>query len=170
MVRKNPLTGEVAPIMTTSDFRNSHSITGFCGIDHRSVPVWYKIRKETNDAEQFRRDIEDAIATGFLLSGDVIVLDNATIHTGRENYILVDWLWRYFGIFVLFLPTRTPEWNPIELVWNTLVQRLRRVDLELLREQFGTDCAAHAAFDILNGMTHEEVAKFYRSCYMGFLI
>ena len=32
-------------------------MTGFCGIDYRSVPVWYKIRKETNDAEQFRRDI-----------------------------------------------------------------------------------------------------------------
>ena len=169
LVRKNPSTGEVAPIMTTSDFRNTHSITGFCGIDERSVPVWHKIRKETNDAEQFKRDVEEAISTGFLLSGDVVVLDNATIHTGGENYILVEWLWEYFGIFVLFLPTRTPEWNPIELVWNTLVQRLKRVDLRQLRQQYGTDCAAHASVDILNEMTHEEIAKFYRSCYMGFL-
>ena len=169
LVRKNPSTGEVAPIMTTSDFRNTHSITGFCSIDERSVPVWYKIRKETNDAVQFKRDIEEAIATGFLLSGDVVVLDNATIHTGGDNYILVEWLWEYFGIFVLFLPTRTPEWNPIELVWNTLVQRLKRVDLRQLRQQYGTDCAAHASVDILNEMTHEEIAKFYRSCYMGFL-
>ena len=118
---------------------------------------------------QFKRDIEEAIATGFLLSGDVVVLDNAKIHTGGENYILVEWLWEYFGIFVLFLPTRTPEWNPIELVWNTLVQHLKRVDLRQLRQQYGTDCAAHASVDILNEMTHEEIAKFYRSCYLGIL-
>ena len=35
---------------------------------------------------------------------------------GQENYIMMDWLWIYFGIIVLFLPTRTPEWNPNELV------------------------------------------------------
>jgi hypothetical protein len=32
-VRRNPITGEVPAVTTTPDFRNTHSITGFCGID-----------------------------------------------------------------------------------------------------------------------------------------
>ena len=31
-VRRNPATGHVAPIMTESDFRNTHSVTGFCSM------------------------------------------------------------------------------------------------------------------------------------------
>ena len=71
---------------------------------------------------------------------------------------------------MLFLPPRCPEWNPIELVWNTLVQRLRTEKIAVLRERYGTkDMCARAAKDILDGMTHDLVKKFYDSCYKGVL-
>ena len=133
--RRNPLTGEVPPIITSPNFKNTHSITGFCGIDRRTNPVWYRIHKFTNDAEQFRDDVEAAIRDGFLQPRDILVLDNATIHTGKDNKVLAESLWDSFSIYVLFLPPRTPEWNPIELVWNTLVQRIGKYPLSRLREK-----------------------------------
>ena len=169
-VRRNPITGEVCSFPTPSDFRNTHSITGFCGIDRGTKPVWYRIHKETNDSEEFMSDIEAAVATEFLVPGDVLVLDNVAYHTGKKNHILEQWLWSRFSIFVLFLPPRCPEWNPIELVWNTLVQRLRTEKIAVLRERYGTkDMCARAAKDILDGMTHDLVKKFYDSCYKGVL-
>ena len=43
-----------------------------------------------------------------------MVLDNAAIHTGKENTVVEDYLWDTYGIFLLFLPARAPEWNPME--------------------------------------------------------
>jgi hypothetical protein len=42
-VRRNLLTGEVPSVMTSSDFRNTYAVTGFCGIDVRTCstqPFW----------------------------------------------------------------------------------------------------------------------------------
>ncbi len=44
------------------------------------------------DAEIFALEIEDAIASKFLRAGDVLVMDNAANHTGKENTVLEDWL------------------------------------------------------------------------------
>ena len=83
-----------------------------------------------NDLAAFLDNVIEAIVDGFLVEGDVLVLDNATIHTGKANDAMVDWLWERHGIFVAFLPTWSPELNPIELVWNYLVQKLRSYPLE----------------------------------------
>jgi transposase len=123
--RRNVLTGEVPASFTPSDFRNTYPIIGFCCIDERTTALHYRIHDEPNDAEQFGIEIENALARGFFRAGDILVLDNAAIHAGGENQVLPEWLWRRFGIFLLFLPTRTPEWNPQELVWRHLVQRLK---------------------------------------------
>ena len=112
-------------------------------------------------------DIEGAVASRFLSAGDVLVLDNASYHTGKGNNILANWLWKYFGVFVMFLPARTPEWNPIELVWATLVKRLKSFPLCNLYKRMGVDSVAYAANKILGEITHQEVAKFYRHCYKG---
>mmetsp|Transcript_26591 Transcript_26591/g.40981 ORF Transcript_26591/g.40981 Transcript_26591/m.40981 type:complete len:142 (+) Transcript_26591:650-1075(+) len=51
-VRRDVLTGVVPASLTTSDFRNTYTITGFCGIDPRSTPVWYNIHDDTNGASE----------------------------------------------------------------------------------------------------------------------
>lgn len=169
LVRRDPRTGDVPDIYTDGDFRNTHTLTGFCCIDSRTNPVWYRIHKETNDSEQFRYDIEGAVAGGFLLPGDVLVLDNVAYHSGKDNYILADWLWKDHGVFVLFLPARTPEWNPIELLWAHLVMKLRTYDLKKLRRRMGIDASAWAAKDILDKVSHGKIARYYRRCYRGIL-
>lgn len=56
-----------------------------------------------------------------LPNGAVIVLDNATFHKTAETKLLV----QKYGFQILFLPTYSPDLNPIENCWHTLKSRLR---------------------------------------------
>jgi hypothetical protein len=73
--------------------------------------------------------IEAAIAIRFLRAGNILVLDNAANHTGKGNTVLKNWLWEEHSAVVLFLPAQALEWNPIELTWNCLTQRLKYFNL-----------------------------------------
>ena len=161
--RRNVFTGQVPPNLTLSDFRNTYSVVGFCGIDVRTTPLRYEVNSGNNNAENFQLVVRNAVATGFLLSFDVLVLDNAAIHTGGGNSGLGDWLWEDHRILLLLLPARTPEWNPIEMVWNILVQRLRTFSLELSMVR-GQHSLVKAAQIILDNVTHAEVDGCFRKC------
>jgi len=172
-VRRNPITGDVPAIHTESDFRNTYNITGFCGMDQRTNPVWFKIQRSqdgNNNSDTFFDIIVEAIMDGFLRTGDVLVLDNAPIHTGGDNTVLADWLWSRFEIFIAWLPTRSPELNPIELVWSYLVSQLKAYNLTSMRENMrasgcSTDAVAYVAKEILDSVTHEHVWKCFKHCY-----
>ena len=166
-VRRNIFTGEVPGIITHPDFRMTYSITGFCGIDRRVSPLRYGITLNNNNSESFSTNVVLAVSSGFLQQGDVLVADNATIHSGGVNSDLEQWLWDNFQVFLLWLPARTPEWNPIELVWNILVARLGTYSLEVARSIPGSHSLVVAADIILRGITHEEVQACYeKSGYM----
>jgi hypothetical protein len=111
------------------------------------------------DADLFSLEIESAIASRYLQAGDVLVLDNASNHTGKGNTVLEDWLWEDHMVLVLFLPARAPEWNPIELMWNCLTQRLRNFDLSNVS---GSHRVVKAAMNILDTITHDEIYRFYK--------
>ena len=88
--------------------------------------------ENNHDSVSFRLFIEEAIATAWLRPYDVLVCDNTTIHLQRYNGNLADLLWNILAldgeplrILLLPLPTRSPELNPIELVWNIMVQRVK---------------------------------------------
>ena len=105
--------------------------------------------------------------TDVVVVAAVLVADNATIHSGGVNSDLEQWLWDNFQVFLLWLPARTPEWNPIELVWNILVARLGTYSLEVARSIPGSHSLVVAADIILRGITHEEVQACYeKSGYM----
>lgn len=159
-VRKSVLTGEVPAILTHPDFRERYTIVGFCGIDPRVSPVRYGISLNTNDASSFSGQILMAIHSGWLLPGDIFVLDNAAI----RKVALGD-----FQIFLLYLPARTPEWNPIELIWNILVQRLNVFCLHLARRLIsGSGSLVVATKLVMDNITHEEVRGCYRKC--GYIV
>ena len=161
-VRRDPITGEVPSIITDSDFRNTYTIIGFCGVDTSAPPFFFNLNQFTNDSEAFSIAVEEAIIAGFLKSGDILVMDNAAIHVFGENDVLVDFLWENFGIHVLMLPTRSPELNPIELLWQILVQRLKSINLDPSR--YMQHRVAYQAANIMNGFTHFDVAKCYQHC------
>ncbi|KAL7545645.1 hypothetical protein ACHAWF_009010 [Thalassiosira exigua] len=159
--RRDVVTGHVPCVITDPDLRNTYSIIGICGIDKKVTPVRYRITEASVDAELFAIEIEASIASGFLRAGDALVLDNAAIHSGKENRELEDWLWEYHEVFVLFLPARAPEWNPIELLWGLLEAKLPHEDLSLIT---GSDRVVKAAARILDDVTHDDVRKMYIKC------
>lgn len=118
----------------------------------------YRITDTSVDAELFSLEIESAIAHRYLQAGDVLILDNAANHTGKDNTVLEEWLWTEHMVLVLFLPARTPEWNPIELMWNCLVQRLKYFDISQLT---GSHRVVKAAASVLDQITHDEIYRFY---------
>jgi transposase len=166
--RKNPMTGEIPLMMVNPDFRNTYNLTGFCKIDptiHEQA-VWCSIHEDLNDADNFALELEYGIQQGFIRGGQVLVIDNAAVHTGRENTVLQEYLWDEYGIFLLFLPPRAPEWNPMEHVWKHLVYELKKVPLKLCQEisRVTPHTAAHVAINILRNVSHEQVRRFYVGC------
>lgn len=57
-----------------------------------------------------------------LTPGQIIVLDNLSIHKGQRVRELVE----AAGCSLLFLPTYSPDFNPIELAWSKLKTFLRK--------------------------------------------
>lgn len=64
--RRNVLDGTVPPVLVSNDYRNTYSLIGFCGIDPRTIPVFYTIHNEVNDSISFAKHIERSIVYGFL--------------------------------------------------------------------------------------------------------
>ena len=93
--------------------------------------------------------------------------DNATLHQKGYNVDLVDFLWDTTGrdgrplhILVLPLPTIIPELNPIELIWHTLVMRMKSVDIPIRDE----NAIADLRCDVLEGIDVGLVRQTYRHC------
>ena len=90
------------------------------------------VGENNHDSVSFRLFIEEAIATAWLRPYDILIFDKATIHQQGYNGDLANLLWNSpaldgepLRILLLPLTTRSPELNPIELVWNIMVQRVK---------------------------------------------
>lgn len=161
--RIDPLTGIVEPVCVPSDFRNAYTIIGVCGVAPETIPFDFVLHEGTNDAAMFSSVILCMVADGTLVRGDVLVMDNAAIHHYKESADLEDILWDNFEIAIVFLPTRAPELNPIELLWHTLVRRMQSIELTGTVLQQG-QLAAQAASVIMDDFTHEDVVACYQKC------
>lgn len=73
------------------------------------------------------RQTFDTYLTDLLLPtlrpGQVVIMDNASIHKGTRTRQVLE----AEGITVCFLPTASPEFNPIEHAFAKLKQHLRRL-------------------------------------------
>jgi len=162
MGRVDPMSGLVEDYVIDSDWSNSFCITGLCRNGRDRGAFSYEIHDGTNDSSQFSDFIMKNLASGFLQRGDFLVLDNASIHRYQESDGMEEYLWNYHGIFLQFLPTRSPELNPIELLWNILAQRLKH--LPIGREGPCTNRVAHAAVMLMNAFTHDDVDGCFKKC------
>ena len=116
-----------------------------------------------------------AVACGWLQKGDFVIVDNAILHSGGSANVLADFLWNAVGfdgqpmnIFVVPFPTRAPELNPIELNWNTFVERMKMIRSEIVAANGGPEILMRAAGNTMNNFTHLDNLKNYIKCgYYG---
>ena len=161
---RDPQTRIIEPICIPSDFQNTYTIIGVYGVASETVPFNYILHECTNDAAIFSDVILMMVADKTLVRGNVLVMDNAAIHHYHESSALEDVLWDEFETAIIFLPTQAPELNPIKLLWNIMVQRMKIIDLSSLDGR-QRHVAATAAAAIMDSFTHYDVVKCYRKCH-----
>ena len=125
-------------------------------------PCSYVVIEETTNAAIFLEFVRKLIEEGVLRRGDIFVLDNCTVHFQVDNEGIEDALWMQHGINMIFLPPYHPELNPTELVFHTLLERLKS---EKARYN------AIDAYDFLDGISKTlstidilDIIKFYTEC------
>jgi len=96
-----------------SDLRNAH---GFV----LSQPI-----QGTNSAVDHLEHLVTWLERGVLREGDVLILDNASIHNSEEILGLVSLLLDAACVRMYFLPTYSPEFNPCEPVFAGAKRYLR---------------------------------------------
>ena len=132
MGRADPLTGMIEGVQVDSNFRDTMTIMACVSVNYRKAHhVAYTIGRQNNSAISYIHFVELMVSSGFLQHGEVLVLDNCNIHHAAELSTMETFLWNHevdgrpLRIVCLFLPTRTPELNPIELIFHILVRRMK---------------------------------------------
>jgi hypothetical protein len=158
-----PLSGRMDFIAVSGDFRETYNLVAcMSGNPHKERPLVYTIGKETGTATAFISFCEMMVLSGWLHHDEIVVLGNAAIHTGGDSEALKRLFWetvvggRPLQILVIYLPTRSPELNPIELIFHIFScqvtsYRLRHdagpVDRAIIR--YGTQ--------VLNNISYETI-------------
>lgn len=92
-----------------------------------------------------------------LMTGDILVLDNCATHHNAGGFALGQWL-DTMGIDVVYLPTYSPELNPVEFAFNKLKYVLKIEEMQPLVEA-NLDAAIYRALDEI---TVNDMRGFYR--------
>jgi hypothetical protein len=87
-------------------------------------PVAYSIGQDNGNATSFLAFIEFLLQNSWFECGDILIMDNASIHTGGEAEIVEDLLCNDMQVLIVLLPTRSPELNPIELIFHILARHI----------------------------------------------
>jgi transposase len=169
-LRACPLTGRMDFIPVSGDFREAYNLIAcISGNPLKTKPCVYTIGKENGTAECFVAFCEMMVGSGWLRHNEIIVMDNAAIHTGGESADLEEFFWntevdgRPLHILVIYLPTRSPELNPIELIFHIFS---RRVISYRLRESSGPVDHAIIRYgtQVLDEISYETVLRCYQHC------
>ncbi|XP_068675165.1 uncharacterized protein [Montipora foliosa] len=80
------------------------------------------------------------------MAGDILVLDNCAIHRNAGGFALGQWL-DTMGIDVVYLPTYSPELNPVEFAFNKLKIALKMEEIMRLLVEGNLHAAVYSALD-----------------------
>jgi hypothetical protein len=93
-----PLSGQMDFIAVSGDFRETYNLIAcISGNPHKERPLVYMIGKESGTAAAFISFCEMMVVSGWLHHDEIIVMDNAAIHTCGESVELEScfgkWSW-----------------------------------------------------------------------------
>jgi hypothetical protein len=168
-IRADPLTGYVDAIEVSGDFRESHNMFAVVsGSPTKMVSIAYHITKEKGTATQFVAFIKMLIVTGYFEHQEILVMDNARIHTAGEAECVEYYLWntvidgRPLHVKIVFLPTRCPELNPIEFMFHLLSDRIRSYRYRIIGAI--DKQVVQVMGQVLDEIKYETIVKTYIHC------
>ncbi len=168
-IRADPLTGYVDAIEVSGDFRESHNMFAVVsGSPTKMVSIAYHITKHKGTATQFVAFIKMLIVTGFFEHQEILVMDNARIHTAGEAECVEYYLWntvidgRPLHVKIVFLPTRSPELNPIEFMFHLLADRIRSYRYRIIGAIDRQ--VVQVMGQVLDDIKYETIIKTYIHC------
>ena len=114
----------------------SYSLTGLCGIDPRRPSVSVHVNPGTNTQWTWLEAVLGWLECDALVAGDILVADNAKIHSAEEAARYLQAVLRAARVQLVFLPKYSPELNPMEPIWGASKAWLRyhRGTLPFLQE------------------------------------
>ena len=119
-------TGKELIVVENATSETSLSLTLLLSLENHNSPIFFELREHSNDRWDFFNFIVEAIHNGYIGNGDLLLLDNARIHTAQEIYHLLLDVLESAGAQLVRLPTYSPEFNPTELVFSEVKYYLQR--------------------------------------------
>ena len=154
--------GEPVVLLRSEDWKNpSISISCLITLDPANPVFITGVENRGNTQYDFLDFIKLAIANGYLVRGDYLILDNATVHLGNDIYGELLTVLKNAGVQIRYLPTYSPELNPAELVfanvkrwireyanpswplWKKIVVSFSLIDNELLKKLYNKSLSGH---------------------------
>jgi len=88
-------------------------------------PVILDYREKKNDQWIFFGFLKYCCSRGYILEGDLIILDNVALHLGNDSLMAMHCLTVFCGFTLIFTPVYSPELNPCELVFSEMKKYIR---------------------------------------------
>ena len=171
-MRRDPVTGKRPAIMVSGNFRDAYNIFACISANPQKVtPIAYHIERNNGSAVSFVTFICNMIRHRWLVHDEILIMDNAAVHTGKEAKMVKDLLWetcidgKPLHILVVYLPPRCPELNPIEKIFHVLSRRVRSFRHEKTTE---ASTVLKTATDVMNSFSYEFIKKTINSCHYKF--
>ena len=123
---RNPFVGVTPNITCDANTKNRYNVFAavLLKIQH---PICTRVLEEVGDAIVFSEFVSTCLEDDVLQRGDILVVDNCTIHMLGENEHLQEVLLMQQGILMITHPPYYVELNPTELVFRTLLTRMRAI-------------------------------------------
>lgn len=130
--------------------------TIIAALNHAGVQAVATLEGGANNAA-FEMWVEHELCPS-LQAGQVVVLDNGGIHRSRRTRALIE----ACGCALLFLPSYSPDFSPIEPMWSKIKAYLRRVQAR------ARDVLQEAITCGLGQITAQDAQGWFRHC--GYLL
>jgi hypothetical protein len=106
--------------------RERHNIIAMtsCAPGRHRLPLEYLVFEGSLDGHFFSEIVVRWIAFGCFAPGDVLVMNNSSVHLSGDVLEPLGHVLAEHGVQLVRLPSYSPNLNPIKLIWNTIKARL----------------------------------------------
>jgi transposase len=114
-------------VVGTSDWtaEENYSLLLLTSISDEDCPLTTSLLPHNVTAWDVLDFFTDCLETGKLVAGDILLLDNARVHTCRDMLPMLVGLLDQFGVTLKFFPKYSPELNPCEFVFSVIKKKIR---------------------------------------------